>query len=345
MISVRAVRIDDLDDLLKLVRSATRGLTSLQLNREQLLDRIEQSVFALSRTGISLRDEPYVLVMIDDTAGEIVGTSTIYAKTGGHQPFYAYQIRASDHHCDQLDISQHRKRLEIYRTHDGPTEIGSLFLRGKYRGGGRGRWLSLARFMLIAMRPHRFSETVIAEMRGRAMPDGSVPFWDAVTGRFIPVEFAKADAMSTVSKDFIESMMPQHPIYLDLLPAEIRQGLGEVHDETQPALGLLKSEGFRKTDLIDIFDAGPVVECDTNRIGAVARCRETIVGDIVDAGKPPDDTAVQDVILASKHDGFTSVLTRATIREERIDVLAKDAVTLGIEKGAGCWTLTPRASR
>ncbi len=55
MLLVRAVRIDDLDDLLRLVRSATQGLTSLQLNREQLLDRIEQSVFAMSRTGVAAR--------------------------------------------------------------------------------------------------------------------------------------------------------------------------------------------------------------------------------------------------------------------------------------------------
>ncbi|MGB7326168.1 MAG: arginine N-succinyltransferase [Rubripirellula sp.] len=344
MMMVRAVRIDDFDDLLKLVRSATRGLTSLQLNGEQLLDRIEQSVFAMSRTGAAARDEPFVLVMVDDSnvidseVGEIIGTSTIYTKTGGHQPFYAYQRIVSDHHSEQLGVRHHRESLALYRTHDGPTEIGSLFLRSRFRGGGRGRWLSLARFMLIAMQPHRFADSVIAEMRGRASSDGSVPFWDAVTGRFIPVEFATADAMSTMSKDFIEEMMPQHPIYLDLLPDEIRSGLGQVHDETKPALKMLQAEGFRGTDLVDIFDAGPVIQCETSRIGAVRRCGEMIVGRVLDA---PDADA-QEVILASRQGGFASVLTRVSVHDNQVDVLSVDANALGIEPGSICSIMAAR---
>ncbi|MCG8651290.1 MAG: arginine N-succinyltransferase, partial [Pirellulales bacterium] len=254
MWTVRAVRIDDLDALHELVQSATRGLTSLQLDRARLLDRVEQSNFAFSRTGMSPRGEPYVLVLANDVTGELVGTSTIYAKTGGYQPLYAYRLVESDHHSELLSVHHHRTILELQRIHDGPTEIGSLFLRGKYRGQGRGRWLSLSRFALIAMLRHRFADRVIAEMRGKARPDGSVPFWEAVAGRFIPTDFATVDTMSTVSKQFIEEMMPQHPVYLDLLPEEIRTGIGQVHDETVPALRLLQSEGFQQTDLVDIFD-------------------------------------------------------------------------------------------
>ena len=222
---VRAVEIEDLESLHHLVQSATKGLTSLQLDRSRLLDRVEQSTFAFSRIGPSPRGEPYVLVLVNSETNELVGTSTIYAKTGGYQPFYAYQIVESDHHSDLLGVRHHRVRLDLQRIHDGPTEIGSLFLRGKYRGAGHGRLLSLSRFALISMLPHRFADRVIAEMRGKANPDGTVPFFKAVAGRFIPTEFAKVDAMSTISKQFIEEMMPQHPIYLDLLDEEIRDGI------------------------------------------------------------------------------------------------------------------------
>lgn len=331
MMIVRAVRIDDLDGLLELARSATRGLTSLQLDREQLLDRIEQSVFAFSRTGAAPRAEPYVLVLVDDDSA-IVGTSTVYAKTGGHQPFYAYRRVATDHHSDRLNIDHHREHLEVFRTHDGPTEIGSLFLRGKYRGGGRGRWLSLARFMLIADRRHRFADAVIAEMRGRAESDGRVPFWDSVTGRFIPVEFAVADAMSTVSKDFIEDMMPSHPIYLDLVPESIRNSLGQVHVETEPAVAMLVAEGFQFTDMMDIFDAGPVLSCPTDSIDAVRRTVTMKVGRIVDA---ITDSGTS-VVLASDQDGFTSVMTMAKRADTEITISSQDARTLGLNVGDEC---------
>ncbi len=334
---VRAVRIEDLDALHALVQSATRGLTSLQLDRPRLLDRVEQSVFAFSRTGPTPRGEPYVLVLVNDTTGELVGTSTIYAKTGGYQPFYVYRIVESDHHSEMLGISTHRVRLELDRIHDGPTEIGSLFLRGKYRGEGRGRWLSLARFALISMLPHRFGDRVIAEMRGKANSDGSVPFWDAVAGRFIPTDFATADTMSTVSKQFIEEMMPQHPIYLDLLSPQVRDGIGKVHDETRPAIAMLNAEGFTETDMVDIFDAGPVIRCDTNKIKAVNRCREILVGDVSDTRDPTTR-----LIVASRAEGFTSVLADVSMDGESIIIGTAEATALDVQPGSRCFVLPPR---
>ena len=335
---VRAVRIEDLDALHLLVQSATRGLTSLQLDRARLLDRVEHSTFAFSRVGLSPRGEPYVLVLVNDDTGELVGTSTVYAKTGGYQPLYAYKMVPSEHHSELLGVQQNRVRLEIQRIHDGPTEIGSLFLRGKYRGEGRGRWLSLARFALISMMPHRFADRVIAEMRGKANSDGSVPFWDAVAGRFIPIEFAQADAMSTVSKQFIEEMMPQHPIYIDLLSKEVREGIGQVHDETVPAITMLKNEGFAATDMVDIFDAGPVIRSETNKILAVQRSRKVTVSKVLDQLPSGGER----MIVASNAGGFTSVLTEVTCEGDTIAIQADVAKRLEIESGSTCVALPPR---
>ncbi len=335
---VRAVRMEDLDALHQLVRSATRGLTSLQLDQPRLLDRVEQSVFAFSRMGPSPRGEPYVLVLTNTETDELVGTSTIYAKTGGYQPFYAYQIVESDHHSDLLGLHHHRVRLDLKRIHDGPTEIGSLFLRGKYRGAGHGRLLSLSRFALIAMLPHRFANRVIAEMRGKANPDGSVPFFNAVAGRFIPTEFATVDAMSTVSKQFIEEMMPHYPIYLDLLDEEVQKGIGQVHEETVPAIAMLKSEGFMETNFVDIFDAGPMIHCETQQIRAVQRSQEVTVAKVADA---ISESATK-LILASTAGGFTSTLTEVQIDGDSITINSTVARQLDVETGSSCVMLPLR---
>lgn len=335
---VRAVQIEDLEALHQLVRSATRGLTSLQLDQPRLLDRVEQSVFAFNRLGPSPRGEPFVLVLTNSDTGELVGTSTIYAKTGGYQPFYVYRIVESDHHSELLGVSHHRVRLDLHRIHDGPTEIGSLFLRGRYRGAGLGKHLSLSRFALISMLPHRFADRVIAEMRGKANPDGSVPFFDAVAGRFIPTEFAMVDAMSTISKQFIEEMMPQHPIYLDLLEPHVRAGIGQVHEETAPALAMLKKEGFAATEFVDIFDAGPTIQCETNQIKAVQRSREVSVAQVVDEISQP----ATKLILASSAGGFASVLTEVRLEGDAIVISSRDARQLELERGSKCVMLALR---
>lgn len=333
MWTVRAVRIDDLDKLETLIRSATRGLTTLQLDRAQLLDRVEQSVFAFSRTGQSTKDEPYVLVLANDESGELVGTSTIYAKTGGHQAFYSYRLVTKECSSKTLNVSHARTSLAMNRVHDGPTEIGSLFLRGTYRGQGHGRWLSLSRFTVIAARRDRFASRVIAEMRGKAEADGRVPFWDAVSGRFIPVEFAVADAMSTVSKEFIEELMPEHPIYLDLLPPEVRESIGEVHIETQPALAMLQNQGFRKTDEVDIFDAGPVVSCATDEIAAVKGSRICRIDQVNDEKQTPNEKP--NAIVASTQYGFTSLVLN--VNSDALAVSTSAAEVLGVDVGSQVW--------
>ncbi len=332
---LRAVRIEDLDALHDLVKSATRGLTTLQLGREQLLDRIENSQFAFTRSSPSPRGEPYVLVLVNSETNEIIGTSTIYAKTGGHQPFYAYRIDETHHHSEQLGVNLTRRSLVLTRIHDGPTEIGSLFLRGKFRGTGFGRWISLARFALMAMRPERFGDRVIAEMRGRADNDGRVPFFEAVAGKFIPVEFAIADALSTVSKQFIEDLMPNTPIYLDFLSEQVRQEIGQVHRETEPALRMLEKEGFKKTEFVDIFDAGPLVSCETMQIGAVQRTRKCTVEKIVDeVGEEPPNA-----ILCSSSGAFTSVLSLIELNGPNVIVARSAAESLGVDVGSFCYVL------
>lgn len=341
---VRAVKIDDLDALDALVQSATRGLTTLQLDRNRLLDRIEQSVFAFSRQGTSPRGEPYVLVLTNDETGELVGTSTVYTKTGGYQPFYAYQITQSQHQSDLLGVSQTRTSLQLQRIHDGPSEIGSLFLRGVYRGTGWGRWLSLSRFALVAMRPNRFADRMIAEMRGRQDSDGRVPFFDAVAHKFIPVEFNTVDTLSTINKQFIEEMMPMHPIYLDLLPTEIREGIGQVHQETKPALKLLQSEGFCKTDLVDIFDAGPVVLSETAQINAVKRTQQRTVHSIVDqAIDGQADDIRPNAIVSSNANEFTSVLTNVALTKDDDLKITRDVATaLSLDVGSTCHVMPSR---
>lgn len=345
MLIVRAVRVDDVDPLLALVRKATVGLTSLQLDRPRLLERVERSQFAFTRQSESIGGEPYVLVMQESEGGPLLGTATVYAKTGGYEPFYAYRLVTTTHHCPQLRI-RHRRRttLHLQRVHDGPTEIGSLFLLPEMRGQGRGRFLSLSRFALLAQRPQRFADRVIAEMRGPSDARGVSPFWEAVMRPFFGIDFPVADALSTVSKTFIEDLMPQHPIYLDLIPAEARSAIGRVHQETEPALQLLAGEGFRRTDMVDIFDAGPVLECTTHQIGSVARCRRVAV-DAVAEHAQLSEAGPADSILSSMKDGFRSVLATTRWVDEQQQALRVDSATadaLAVAPGDPVWVMPLR---
>lgn len=336
---VRAVRLDDVEPLFEMISSVSPGLTTLMLDRGQLLERVERSHFAFTRKSESQSGEPYVLVMEDGHTGRLVGTSTVYGKTGGYEPFYAYRVVTTTHHCPQLGL-QNRKRtsLHLQRIYDGPTEIGSLFLLPEFRGAGRGRLLSLARFALLAQRPHRFANRVIAEMRGQSDDQGVSPFWEAVMRPFFEVAFPVADAMSTVSKPFIEELMPQYPIYVDLIPKSARDVIGLVHPETEPAVKLLTEEGFAPTEMVDIFDAGPVLQCETESIHAVKRCEKLRV---VSIGEVTNGT---NQIVSTMHDGFRGqlALVNRLVDEPELQITVGTAGLLGVDIGDAVWCMSPR---
>ena len=274
MLVIRPVRGDDLDNLLELARHATFGLTTLPNDRKLLERRVHDSLRGFEKVeGKQPRGESYLFVMYDTATGKVIGTSGIVSKVGGFLPFYAYRIDTTVHESKMLNLRKEIPTLHLVMEHNGPCEIGGLFLHPDYRRGGSGRTLSLVRFLFMADYPDFFDPEVIAEMRGVIDEQGRSAFWDALGKHFFDLEYPKTDYLSVVNKEFIGDLMPRHPIYIPLLPKEAQEVIGKVHKNTEPAVKILESEGFRFHNMVDIFDAGPVVSCPRDEIRTV---RESI---------------------------------------------------------------------
>jgi arginine N-succinyltransferase len=156
----------------------------------------------------------------------------------------------------------------------GWSEVGSLFLKPEKRVDGAGSLLARSRYLLIASAPHKFSEWVLAELRGVFDDDNRSPFWEHVTSKFFPLSFEKADELSgSTDGQFIFDLCPHHPLYENLLHPDARAVIGQVFHEGVPAKMLLEKEGFREIGLIDVFDAGPTVACHRDAIRTVKESR------------------------------------------------------------------------
>ena len=265
---VRPIQFEDLDRLYSLSQSASFGLTSLPQDREYLEERIYESVRSFEKRTSKPGGESYLFVLEDD-GGVVVGSAGIKAKVGGFEPFYSYRLRSIVHESSVLNLRKSVRVLQNTSDHNGPTEIGSLFVSPEFRKKGAGRFLSIMRFLFMAEHRERFEKTVIAEMRGVIDENGRSPFWDGLGHLFFEVEFPRADYLSIKNKRFIAELMPEYPIYVDLLPPAAREAIGQVHENTRGALHILEKEGFRRTDLVDIFDGGPLIRCPLKDIRAV----------------------------------------------------------------------------
>jgi arginine N-succinyltransferase len=139
----------------------------------------------------------------------------------------------------------------------------------------------------------------IAEMRGVIDEQGRSPFWDALGRHFFQIDLPKADYLSMVNKRFIADLMPTHPIYIALLPPEAQAVIGQVHEQTRPALKLLQEEGFSFSGMVDIFEAGPVVTCPLAQIRTVRDSRRAAIAEISD-----EEPAGGECLVANTASGF-----------------------------------------
>lgn len=282
MLLIRPVRMSDLDRLFELTHDVGVGLTTLPKDREFLRKRIARSERSFGTQAESPGGESYLLVIEDTDRGLVLGTSGMVSKVGGYEPFYAFRIETTVHESKQLKVRNEIRVLHLVAEHSGPCEIGSLFLAPPYRGGDNGRLLSLSRFLFMAENPQRFDPQVLAEIRGVADAAGRSPFWDAVGRHFFELDYPTADYLSVVDKRFIAELMPKHPIYIPLLPAEAQGVVGKPHEQSAPAMRMLESEGFRLSNMVDIFDAGPVVTCPLEEVRVVRESRRATVAQIVE---------------------------------------------------------------
>ncbi len=264
---IRTVTQDDLDSLYNLAKQTGPGMTSLPADKKLLADKIQESMNSLKIEPTKVGAEAYRFVLEHDH--KIVGVAAIRARVGGYEPSYSYEIRKNRKLSPALGVDKEVEFLELVKEHDGPTIVSSLFVAPEFRRFGYGRYLSLARFLFIASFPQRFTDTVIAEMRGYINDKGKSPFWEGTIRHFFDMEFDKADYLSAKDKGFIAELMPKFPIYIPLLPEQVRESIGKVHKDTASALKYLEEQGFKRDGHVDIFDAGPRVSSKVLDIKAV----------------------------------------------------------------------------
>jgi arginine N-succinyltransferase len=286
---IRPIEAGDLPALLNLAKDAGVGVTTLQANPERLSTRILASETSLNADAPDVADASYVFVLEDEVSGKIVGTSAIEAAVGMHETWYNYRVGLNVHASRELGIYKQLATLFLNSDMTGSSELCSLFLLPSYRKDGNGSLLSKARFLFMAEHTERFSQRIIAEMRGISDESGCSPFWESLGRHFFRMDFARADFLSYVgSKSFIAELMPQHPIYTCFLSDEAQASIAEVHSATRPARAMLEAEGFRYQGYVDIFDAGPTLECDLNQIRAVraSHCYAAELADVAVNGLP-----------------------------------------------------------
>lgn len=330
---IRPIRKTDYQALHDIAVESGIGFTSLPVNEELLQRKIARAEHAFNKKSVTAPgDESYLFVMENSATQEVVGTTGIEAAVGIDDAFYHYHLSKVVHASRELNIHNTVDILTFCNDYTGVTEICTLFLREKARGGINGRFLSKVRFLFMMEHRTRFSETVIAEMRGVSDEKGRSPFWEWLETHFFSMDFPTADYLTGIgNKVFIAELMPKYPIYVNLLSKEAQAVIGQVHTKTRPALQLLEEEGFSCRGYVDIFDAGPTVEANLSHIRTAQSSLKLPI--VID-----DATAAQGqthYIINTSVADFRAVATEMAVSEEQqVAVLTRQAAAaLNISEG------------
>ncbi|KWH59956.1 arginine N-succinyltransferase [Burkholderia anthina] len=330
MIVVRVVQTGDVDALVSLAQETGPGLTTFKPDRDALAARIERSRRTLEGKAAP-GEAGYFFVMEDSKTRDIAGVCGIETQVGLEQPFYNYRVSTVVHASQELGVWTRMSALNISHDLTGYAEVCSLFLSPRYRTGGVGGLLSRSRFMFIAQFRDRFPERICAELRGHFDEDGTSPFWRAVGSHFYQIDFNAADYLSSHGrKSFLAELMPRYPVYVDLLPQDAQDAVGLTHRDTLPARKMLEAEGLRYQNHVDIFDAGPVLECHVNDLRTV---RESVVVPVAIGAPDATDNVPKSLVSNTSLDDFRVGVAPGVVANGAFVLSADDAAALDVKAG------------
>jgi len=274
MILVRTACQSDIDGVLELAKQAYPGMTTLPPERDVLEAKLLNSVSSIEQSLDNAEESTYFLVMEDSDTQAIVGTAAIIASLGATEEFYSYKLNKVTQSSKELDKRVTFETLNLSNHFEGFAEVATLYLHADYRKNGNGKFLARSRYLFMAEFRNRFPDGVMADLRGYFDDDGRSPFWDAVGKHFFDMSFADADLYGGIhGNQFIADLMPKNSLYVNMLPKEAQEVIGQPNVKGKPALEMLKNEGFRWNGHVDIFDAAPSVDTKIDDIESIKQSR------------------------------------------------------------------------
>ena len=312
MIIVRTAFESDIEGILELAKRAFPGMTTLPPERDVLLSKLRNSEASVRKCVTEPFDESYFLVMEDINSNQVIGTAAVIARLGTKDEFYSYKLNRVSQSSKELDKRVSVQTLNLSNHFEGFAEVATLYLDENFRKNGNGSLLAKTRYLFMAQFRDRFPEAVMADLRGYFDENGNSPFWNAVGRHFFEMDFAEADLYGAIhGNQFIADLMPKHPIYVNMLPAEAQDVVGRCNVVGKPAMKMLESEGFRWNGHVDIFDAAPSVDTKIDDIAAIK------------------NSQIAELIGLSEHEGDQ----QAYVVTNQIESFRCCSTTISIEKG------------
>ncbi len=324
---IRPVRPEDFGQLRDFARLTGGGMTNLPDDDDALRERIDHALESFAKGAQQPGGEVYMMVLEKD--GRIMGTTGVFSAVGLREGFINYKLVDEVHYSEEYNRTTRRTVLMPSHDFTACAEVGMLFVSPDARRGGWGKFLARARYLFIAQKPEIIAGHICAELRGWRGPNGEQPFWESVGRHFFEMDFVEADLHNaTHGNQFVQDLMPRHPVYTVFLSEAARECIGKTHESASAAYDMLIAEGFEWDNYIDIFDGGPLVDAKTSQIRTIRESRVMQVSALGDVEEEPSI-----LMAAGAVSTFRCVRERAQIDGDRLTISKGAAEALNVKIG------------
>ena len=327
----------DLQSIYEMAKTTGGGFTNLPADRGKLASKLASAAAAFARTDDTPGEDMFMFILEDVATRRSLGTCQIFSQIGRAWPHYSFRTDSFTHYSGELGRSIRVEMLTLVTDHNGCTEVGGLFLRPDARSSGGGALLARSRYLFIRAHRNRFAARTMAELRGVIDEAGNSPFWDGVAGRFFGMTFREADEYKAVRGiQFIADLMPKQPIYTAMLPESAAAVLGVPHSSGRAAQRMLQDEGFVYDRYVDIFDGGPTMTVETDKIATLRDARDDVIIEVTEA----ITGGVNAIASAGRLGDFRSTYATIALAEGGIRLDRFAAERLGVSVGNSLTHLT-----
>ncbi len=126
---LRPITANDFAALKQIAIESGHGFTSLPVDDNLLLEKIDRTERSFAKDINKPHDETYLFVLEDSKTGQVIGTTAIEAAVGMSVPLYHYHLGKTVHHSRTLNVYNTVDILSMCNDYTGCSEICTLFLR------------------------------------------------------------------------------------------------------------------------------------------------------------------------------------------------------------------------
>ena len=276
---------------------------------------------------------------VEDGAPQLLATLRLMPSIGLDMPRLWYHVGCTVHAAPELGLFHRQRSLLLGHDLTGASELADIaWLQTEQPLASQAAALRLlvhGAWMLLARHRSAYAQSVVAELPGERDSAGQSPFWLGLGRHFYSGDPARAAAQhGPVWRTLVAALLPKQPLMASFLAPAAQAAIGQAHPGALVLREVLEAAGLRYSHHVNLEDAGPVLQADTDQLPGIGSARAwPALPDTPPRAAPPT------LLMAGPDGAWRALRGPAQAAGLGLQIGAPAMTALGLAPGDPVWAL------